>query len=84
MSNPAFVNGEKDSDAKPRSSSFKDSDKYVRTGSGTFVRQVSQIKRLKTCDIDILYLMIMHIRNFIFGLAILGIQTRASTLYVFL
>ncbi len=45
--NPAFVhsNGEpagKDSDSqKPRSSSFKDSDKYVRTGSGTFVRQVS-------------------------------------------
>ncbi len=43
--NPAFVqaNGEpagKDSDTKPRSSSFKDSDKYVRTGSGTFVRQV--------------------------------------------
>lgn len=32
---------EADTDRKPRSSSFKDSDKYVRTGSGTFVRQDS-------------------------------------------
>ena len=47
--NPAFanVNGTPkknvgdESDRKPRSSSFKDSDKYVRTGSGTFVRQDS-------------------------------------------
>ena len=31
----------KNADIKPRSSSFKDSEKYVRTPSGTFVRQNS-------------------------------------------
>lgn len=39
--NPGFVNGAADSDATPRSSSFKDSDKYVRSKSGTFVRRDS-------------------------------------------
>lgn len=38
--NPAFENST-DTDQTPRSSSFKDSDKYVRSKSGTFVRRDS-------------------------------------------
>ena len=45
--NPAFTNngggvgGQNDSVDKPRTGSFKDSDKYVRSKSGTFVRKNS-------------------------------------------